>query len=142
MDQTSAETSQNAHNNALTKMQLEKQHDVVGEILRKKRNPGNFWESANVPRCARGRKPTFKYLFRRYCRRGRGRGTPTKKPTLKNAGKREKETTNLSYVNESTQPTPRALLCHNSHPCDRKTAPTHQQVHPHHTRCKSIQQGG
>jgi len=43
---------------------------------------GNLVEGIGVPRCARGRKPTHKHLFHRYSRGCRGRGTPTKKPTL------------------------------------------------------------
>jgi len=51
----------------------------------KKRNLGNLLEGVNAPRCARGRKPTRKYLFGRFCRRGRGRGTH-KKAHVENAG--------------------------------------------------------
>ena len=53
---------------------------------------GNLVEGIGVPRCARGRKPACKYLFHRLCRGCRGRGSPTKKPTLKSAGKKGKAT--------------------------------------------------
>ena len=65
---------------------------LKGEVA----NLGYLVAGMDVPRCARGRKPTIKHLFRRFSRGCRGRGPPTKKPTLKSAGKKGKAL-NLSH---------------------------------------------
>ena len=44
----------------------------------KNENLGKLVAGMNAPRCARGRKPTCKYLFRRLSRGCRGRGTHKK----------------------------------------------------------------